>query len=106
MPLSPPDPLRVELAHARHKVEEALQTPASSVKPVISEAERSLVRGRDWMILHLRAHPAAPERPTLRQINAILSLVYGAHNPVGGIQWEYLKEARAALDQLLPDEAI
>ncbi len=99
-------PWSKDATRALHKLDEALQTPAPSVKPVLSEAERALVLARDQLILQLREQPNTAERLTLAQINAILSLVYGAGNPVGGIQWEYVRQARDGLAHLLRDAEI
>lgn len=70
--------------------------------PELRQAVHCLVRLRDQLIARQRAGDADCGR-WLDRTNAILSGVFGAEYPVGGMPWQRINATRAALRELIED---
>jgi len=93
------------LAQLKQRAVEALEQ-ACAMKPAetkheVDVAEVALLQLRDALIVQHRASQATQAaqrwRPTLDQVNAVLSLVVGLEYPAGGIQAKTIANALTAL---------
>lgn len=86
-------------------IERARQEHPRQLSEDVDEAERAVVRLRDELIDRLRAaaQPGALAsiQPSLKAVNAALSLIVGVEYPAGGIHRKLLEQAGAALSDLL-----
>lgn len=48
-----------------------------------------------------RLHKGEPVGPTLERVNALISVVIGAHFPLGEIHWPSVEKARDSLAELV-----
>ena len=86
---------------ALQAIERLLDERPETIDAALIAATRCLVRYRDEMIRRLRANPANVHASReLTQANGALSLIFGTHYPVIGLQWERLKKVRDALEDL------
>jgi hypothetical protein len=93
----PGDECRIDALHALDRV---LEDRSHDLDSVLIRTTQCLVRYRDALIARLREGPDAAASDELRYVNAALSLLFGTHYPLVGIQWERLKKAREALSEL------
>lgn len=64
-----------------------------------SEATRRLTALRDALIAEWRGDAENAERmQRLGTLNAVISIVYGTHYPIGSPKWEQLEQARDAFE--------
>ena len=86
---------------ALEAIEHLLDQRPETIDAALIATTRCLVRYRDEMIRRLRENAADDHASReLTQANGALSLVFGTHYPVLGIQWERLKKVRDALAEL------
>jgi hypothetical protein len=82
-------------------LEKAQATQPAQTTHVVDLAEVELVRLRDALIELQRSSETPIQarrwRPTLDQVNAVLSLVVGIEYPAAGVQEKTIKEALRAL---------
>jgi hypothetical protein len=89
---------------ALRALDDLLQGRSESLDATLIAANRCLVRYRDALIERLRTHPGdAHLRNELQQANATVSLVFGTHYPLVGIQWDRLKKTRQAMAELMAE---
>lgn len=86
---------------ALEAVERLLEQRPETIDAALISTTRCLVRYRDEMIRRLRidASDAGAVRE-LAQANGALSLVFGTHYPLVGLEWERLQKVRDALAEL------
>jgi len=62
-----------------------------------SEATRWTAAFRDELIAEWRRTESDADRQRLEKVNAVLSVLLGAHYPLGEVPWPELEKARAQL---------
>ena len=66
-----------------------------------SEATQRLTAYRAALLASWGGPPSRPdERQRLSRLNAVISVVYGTHYPIGSPKWESLEDAREELAAL------
>jgi hypothetical protein len=69
-----------------------------------SEATRRLTRLREALLREWGGPPEeAARRRRLARLNAVISVVYGTHYPIGSPKWEHLQRARDDFAALAPE---
>lgn len=87
---------------ALRAIERLLDERPETIDAALIAATRCLVRYRGEMIGRLRENAADVHASReLTQANGALSLIFGTHYPVSGLQWERLKKVRDALKELI-----
>ena len=91
--------------NALQAIEALLDERAETMDAALISATRCLVSYRDEMIGRLRNNAAdrVAERE-LKDANGALSLIFGTHYPVAGLEWDRLKKVRDALAELIGEE--
>lgn len=90
---------------ALHAIDRVLNEKRESMDAALISATRCLVRYRDEMIRRLRENASdVHARRELAQANGALSLIFGTHYPVIGLEWERLKKVRDALAELRSEQ--
>jgi HPt (histidine-containing phosphotransfer) domain-containing protein len=84
-------------SQALKQIDAALEKPPAELKAEVDVVERTVAALRDELISQLRESQDTDTREELDRVNAALSLIVGLEYPVGGIQRDMLKQARAAL---------
>lgn len=90
---------------ARAEVDKALAARPRADGHTLSAASHALSAARDEMTLRQRETGATPEsRRRLEHVNAAISVVLGAHFPLGEVPWQELEKVRDWLAGLADDE--
>ena len=69
-----------------------------------SEATKRLTGYREALLAFWGGPPSAPaDRALLSRVNAVISVVYGTHYPIGSPKWDSLQGARDELAVIVRD---
>jgi hypothetical protein len=94
------DEVRTRCCTALAALDQALQESSNEVQESLEQALCCLVQMRDALIGQARTTPSHID-PSLKHINAVLSMVVGTEYPVSGIRRDNIRQARTALTRLL-----
>jgi len=87
--------------HAIAALERLLQEHPENLERDVNDATRTLVALRNDLIARTRGGEAA-YAGHLTQVNSTLSILMAGHYPVEGVRWDCIRQARDALERLVP----
>lgn len=102
-------PTREELSEAgrraRAAVDQVLHDRPNKIGHDFSEAVIGLSKLREQVIAERRADPTSEALlHRLGRLNSVLSVLIGAHYPLGDIPWDCLEKSRGVLAEIVAEE--
>ncbi len=87
-------------AQVLQRIDKLLAERPDKIGHEFSEATRCMTAYRDALVVAWRESRSEADRVRMVHANSVLSVVVGAHYPLGGVPWPHLEKARDLLADL------